>query len=75
MVRNPHTAASGRALQLTFVISQANSLFEPTFQGLQYHFLFYWIVGAYLGAFGAPAGRSAALRERSSEARTTPVVT
>jgi len=26
-----------------------NLMFEPTFQGLQYHFLFYWIFGGYVG--------------------------
>lgn len=69
MARDPAAHDAGRALQFTIVISQLNSLFEPTFQGLQYHFLFYWIAGAYLGAF--PAGSGAA---RSSPS-TSPGVT
>jgi len=49
MTRDPRTQAAGHALQLTFWISQLNTLFEPTFQGLHYHFLWYWIIGTYLG--------------------------
>jgi len=33
------------------VISQISTVFEPTFQGLQYNFLWFWIVGAYLGTY------------------------
>jgi len=51
MEKNPATQGLGRSLQLMFVIAQANLMFEPTFQGLQYHFLFYWICGVYLGAY------------------------
>jgi O-antigen ligase len=49
MARHPETQQAGRALQLTFWISQLNTMFEPTFQGLHYHFLWYWIMGTYLG--------------------------
>jgi O-antigen ligase len=65
MSRRPETRDAARALRLTIVFSQLNSLFEPTFQGLQYHFLFYWICGAYLGAYD-PA-RGARIVEASSE--------
>jgi O-antigen ligase len=49
IARHPATKAEGQALQLTFWISQLNTLFEPTFQGLQYHFIWYWIMGSYFG--------------------------
>ncbi len=47
--RNPDTQLEGRAMQLTFGIAMLNLMFEPTFQGLQYSALFYWIMGVYLG--------------------------
>jgi O-antigen ligase len=49
MARDPRTQQAGHALQLTFWIAQFNTLFEPTFQGLHYHFLWYWIIGTYMG--------------------------
>jgi hypothetical protein len=66
--RSPITRAAGRALLFTIVISQVNSLFEPTFQGLQYHFLYYWIVGAYLGISEVPTSPASATRFDPREA-------
>ena len=43
------------AMQLTIIVSQLNCLFEPTFSNLQYHFMFYWILGAYFGSVWQPA--------------------
>lgn len=74
MAHSPETRDAGRALRLTVVFSQINSLFEPTFQGLQYHFLFYWICGAYLGAYDpARPARSRETSSESSAARTKPL--
>ncbi len=47
--RNPVSQLEGRAMQLTFGIAMLNLMFEPTFTGLQYSALFYWIMGVYLG--------------------------
>jgi len=71
MARVPETRVAGRAMQLTLLISQLNSLFEPTFQGLQYHFLFYWIMGIHLGSADRVAGGAAA-REPDRPARAGP---
>jgi hypothetical protein len=59
LARDARTRDLGQALQLTIVLSQLNSLFEPTFQGLQYHFFFYWIAGALLGAAAARTASAA----------------
>lgn len=47
--RDPDSQLEGRAMQLTFGIAMVNLMFEPTFQGLQYSALFYWIMGVYIG--------------------------
>jgi hypothetical protein len=47
--KHPGSQTEGRAMQLTFGIAMLNLMFEPTFQGLQYSALFYWIMGVYLG--------------------------
>jgi hypothetical protein len=49
VIHDPRTEMIGRTLQLMWAISLLNLMFEPTFQGLQYHFLFYWILGGYIG--------------------------
>lgn len=51
-----------RTMTLTFLIAQVNCLFEPTFQGLHYHFLFYWILGSFLGAAEPRLARAAFTR-------------
>src|SRR5262249_4335553 len=45
ILHQPGGRPAAEALRATLVFSQINSLFEPTFQGLQYHFMFYWICG------------------------------
>ena len=57
--REPGGATRAHALRVTFVIAQLNCLFEPTFSGLQYQFLFFWIVGAFLGQANTRAAASA----------------
>jgi O-antigen ligase len=57
MLQNPETRLIGQAIQLTFWIAMVNCLFEPTFNGLQYQFTWYWIVGLYLGWMEQLSGR------------------
>lgn len=47
--RDPATKDQASTLRFTFVIAQVNCLFEPTFSGLHYLFLYFWIVGFSLG--------------------------
>jgi len=39
----------GRALLIAFWLSQLHTLVEPTFQGLNYQYLYFWLMGGYLG--------------------------
>jgi hypothetical protein len=55
-IRGGSAGFEGMALRLALIISQVNAMFEPTFVGLQYQFLFYWIIGGGLGALGATVG-------------------
>jgi len=57
IVRNPETKTAGQAMQLTFWIAQLNCLFEPTMPGLQYHFMWYWLIGLYLGYMDRHTGK------------------
>ena len=47
------------ALQVAFVLAQLHTLVEPTFQGTQYQFLWFWLFGGYL-AYGAEEEADAA---------------
>ena len=47
------------ALRLAFVLAQLHTLVEPTFQGSQYQFLWFWLFGGYL-AYGAAEDPDAA---------------
>jgi hypothetical protein len=49
LARTPEWAGTGRALQVAFWLSQIHTLVEPTFQGIQYQFLYFWVIGGYLG--------------------------
>ena len=40
------------ALRVAFVLSQLHTLVEPTFQGSQYQFIWFWLFGGYF-AYGA----------------------
>lgn len=51
----PAVSAGADALRFTLIVAVLNSLYEPTFTGPHYTFLFYWVVGAYLGTL-SPAG-------------------
>jgi hypothetical protein len=46
----------GRALQIAFVVSQLHTLVEPTFQGQQYQFLYFWTLGGWLSYSTGDAG-------------------
>ena len=48
----------GWALQISFWLAQLHTQVEPTFQGIQYQFLFFWLMGGYLG-YGAASGAAA----------------
>lgn len=62
LVRDPATEHAGRALQLTFAVAQLNLLFEPTFTGIQYQFIYYWVLGVYFGVFEDRRSAVAAVR-------------
>ena len=47
--RTPGWEGLGRALQISFWLSQLHTLVEPTFQGPQYQFLYFWTIGGFLG--------------------------
>jgi O-antigen ligase len=47
------------ALQVAFVLAQLHTLVEPTFQGTQYQFLWFWLFGGYL-AYGVAEEADAA---------------
>jgi hypothetical protein len=49
VARHPGMEGEGLALRVAFVVSQVHTLIEPTFQGTQYLFLFFWMTGAYFG--------------------------
>jgi len=52
LVRVAHTpgwVSVGRALLIAFWLSQLHTLVEPTFQGLNYQYLYFWLMGGYLG--------------------------
>jgi hypothetical protein len=53
LAKMPAVRAGAEALRFTLIVAVVNSLYEPTFTGLHYLFLFYWIVGAYLGSLSA----------------------
>jgi hypothetical protein len=57
----------GWALQISFWLAQLHTLVEPTFQGIQYQFLFFWLMGGYLG-YGAASGTAASETARPASA-------
>lgn len=52
------------ALRLAFVLAQLHTLVEPTFQGTQYQFLWFWMFGGYLAYGVAPAAVAASASSR-----------
>ncbi|HEY6866614.1 MAG TPA: hypothetical protein VI792_05110 [Candidatus Eisenbacteria bacterium] len=56
---DPSRQLPGWPLQIAFWLAQLHTLVEPTFQGIQYPFVFFWLMGGYLGygAAGAPPER------------------
>lgn len=65
--RMPGRRADGLALAVAFWLAQLHTLVEPTFQGVQYQFLFFWVLGAILAygaarADGEPFARSISVR-------------
>ncbi len=75
LVRDPSTTAIGYVLQLTFAIAMLNCLFEPTFQGLHYHFLIYWLLGSSFGAADSARRAARCTSERTSASGRNPVST
>jgi hypothetical protein len=59
IARDPAWQGVGRALQVAFWLGQFHTLVEPTFQGVHYQFLYFWLFGGYLG-YHAAAARAAA---------------
>jgi hypothetical protein len=67
MQRTPGWETMSRALMVGFWLSQLHTLVEPTFQGVQYQYLYFWVFGGYLGyhahtmrSTGMPVPRPAA---------------
>lgn len=66
LVRDPEWQDAGRALQIAFWVGQLHTLVEPTYQGPQYQFLWFWVIGGYLGYHAAsrlPRGPVVSLRD------------
>lgn len=61
IARHPAFRHQGLALQIIFWTSQIHTMVEPTFQGNQYQFLFFWILGGYFGYHDVLLARSASL--------------
>lgn len=57
--RTPGFEALGLALQVAFWLGQLHTLVEPTFQGVQYQFLWFWIGLGFVGYARAEADASA----------------
>jgi hypothetical protein len=66
---DPRWATEGRALLVAFVLVQLHTLVEPTFQGVQYQFVFFWTVGGYLGYFAASRRDASVVPARPSSSR------
>jgi O-antigen ligase len=47
--RDPVRGRVAHAMLFTLFTAVVNSVFEPTFEGLHFQFLFFWIMGIYLG--------------------------
>jgi O-antigen ligase/polysaccharide polymerase Wzy-like membrane protein len=48
LARDSRWRQEGRALQIAFCASQLHSLVEPTFQGVHYQYVFFWVMGGVL---------------------------
>ncbi len=55
LTRDERVGTVAFALLLTLVLAVVNSTFEPTFEGLHFQFLFFWIVGLHLGTLARDA--------------------
>ncbi len=53
MARSPGWRATADALRISFVLGQLHTLVEPTYQGVQYQFIFFWVFGGFLGYHAA----------------------
>jgi hypothetical protein len=49
LARDPATRGLGQALQVSFWLGQLHTLVEPTYQGRQYQYIFFWLVGGFVG--------------------------
>ena len=66
VARTPGWEDIGRALQISFWLSQLHTLVEPTFQGAQYQYLYFWLMGGYLGYHAAAVEAAQPARDNSS---------
>jgi O-antigen ligase len=75
--RDHESARLAQAILFTLGAAVINSLFEPTFDGLHFQFLFYWIMGILLGTLTRRqeelAGLETAALERRGEWTATPL--
>jgi len=60
LARTPGWEGIGGALKVAFWLSQLHTLVEPTFQGNQYQYLYFWVMGGYLGFHAVALERRAA---------------
>ncbi len=65
VAHTPGWQGPGNALRIAFVTSQIHTMVEPTFQGVQYQFMFFWLMGGSLAYYAAD------LAERAEPAQAT----
>jgi hypothetical protein len=68
IARTPEWRSIGNALRIGFVTGQIHTLVEPTFQGVQYQFVYFWLMGGMIAYHAAEAGPPRALDQPSREA-------
>lgn len=64
LAKDPEWRNEARALQVIFWLAQIHTLVEPTFQGSQYQFVFFWIIGGSLGYHAVSTRSRTALPDR-----------
>jgi hypothetical protein len=67
MARSPGWQATANALRIGFVTAQIHTLVEPTFQGVQYQFVFFWLMGGTLAYHAAEMRREEPALQRAGE--------
>ncbi len=69
VARTPGWAAEGTALQIAFWMSTLHTCVEPTFIEVHYQFVFFWVIGGYLGYHAIGATREAEEAREALERR------